>query len=110
MSWTIWKYRIEPGDKTGIDMPEGATLLDVQLVDGQPHLWAAVNPEAPKVRRHFRLIPTGIPFEDGPVFPRSYPWGQPSHLFGLVHVATFQITNEGNRPLVFHFFEALGVA
>lgn len=90
----IFKYLIEPGDKLGIEMPEGAVLLSVEIIDDQPYLYALVDQNSPKVARHFRLIPTGIEIEDR---PRD-----------LAHIATFQIKHEGVRPLVFHLFEIIG--
>ena len=89
----IYKYLIEPGDKIGIDMPIGATLLSVEIIDDQPYLYALVDENGPRAPRHFRLLPTGVQVTD----PQ-----------GLAHVATFQIKHESVRPLVFHLFEVLG--
>lgn len=104
---TIFKYLIEPGDKLGLEMPRGAVMLSVEIIDDQPYLYAAVDEKAPKVTKHFRLVPTGTPVEEK-IFPRGYPWGHQSYEHGLAHVATFQIKHEGVRPLVFHLFEVIG--
>jgi hypothetical protein len=40
-------------------MPRGAEALSVGLQDGQPYLWALVDPEAPKEWRTFAVAGTG---------------------------------------------------
>jgi hypothetical protein len=48
---TIWKFELKRRDQ--IEMPAGAKLLTVQMQNGKPHLWALVDPYAPKEIRHF---------------------------------------------------------
>ena len=42
----IWKYDLPIGN-TVHHLPEGARILDVQVQDGQPVMWALVNPALP---------------------------------------------------------------
>jgi len=58
---TIYKYEIEITDRFTIDMPRNATPFACQVQQGKPQMWAIVNPEAPIVPKHFRLIGTGHP-------------------------------------------------
>jgi hypothetical protein len=60
VSTTIWKFPLGYADDViTIAMPEGAAVLHVAMQDGRPHLWARVDPAAPKVLRHFRWAGTG---------------------------------------------------
>lgn len=94
MSHAIWKFRVEPADRIGVEMPANALILSVQvLADGQPYVWALVNPDAAKELRTFRLLPTGVPFNDDPAL--------------LAYVGTFQIREGLPQSLVFHVFELL---
>ena len=79
---TVWKFPFAIDDAVVIAMPEGAELLNVGCQEGQPCIWARVNPEAPYVNRMFHICGTGHP--------------APS----TDHVATFQ-----QGPLVWHLFE-----
>lgn len=88
MTRVIYKYPIQPADVLLLDMPQGATLLTVQIQDHQPFLWASVIPGAPVETRRFRLIPTGRDYDDAK----------------LVYLGTFVIAKEG-PALVFHLFE-----
>jgi len=88
---TIHKYSIKPGIQQ-ISMPRDAIPLTVQVQDGQPRLWAIVDPERDEVKRAFFTVGTGDPL--------------PPELT-LRYVATFQF--EGGM-LVFHTFEVLEVS
>ena len=49
----IWRYEIKPMDldersELSISMPRHAQLLHVETKDGQPSLWALVDPKAEK--------------------------------------------------------------
>jgi len=92
MSSAIWKFRVDPADRIAVEMPKDARILSVQVLsDGQPYVWALVNPDAEKELRTFRLLPTGVPFLDDPMH--------------LLYVGSFQINSETPRSLVFHVFE-----
>jgi hypothetical protein len=80
----IWKWSLTP--ETLIDMPEGAQILTVQDQNGQPALWALVDPDARREARTFKTYGTGHPVPDNP--------GK--------YIGTFQ---HMNGMLVFHVFE-----
>lgn len=54
----VWKYPIETGESC-IEMPEGAQLLFVDTQSDLICLWALVDPDATKEKRHFMLVGTG---------------------------------------------------
>lgn len=81
----IWKYELN-GQRSSIEMPEGAVVLTVQTQHNQPVLWAEVDPSAKRIKRRFLSISTGVDFvDDGPCH----------------YVGTFQL-NGGS--LVFHVY------
>ena len=41
------------------EMPKGTKPLTTQIQDGVAVMWALVNPDAPKVPRHFTTVGTG---------------------------------------------------
>lgn len=55
---TVWKYPLIVGNQ-GIEMPEGATLLDAQMQDQTPTLWVKVNPARAKACRRVAVVGTG---------------------------------------------------
>ena len=62
----IWKFPI-PERAFGsvfaeIKMPSGAEILCVQMQNGEPMIWATVNPEADREERLFTVIGTGQEF------------------------------------------------
>jgi len=82
---TIYKYPVgDVGEVFELEMPQGAQILDVQLQDGKPVMWALVDEKAPLDRRLFMIYGTGW------ALPGAY--GQ--------YVATFQ-----TPPFVWHLFE-----
>lgn len=78
---TIWKYPV--AFHSTLVMPEGAKLLAVQVQNGNPMLWALVDPLAKKIKRDIRVMGTGWVFD--PVGP---------------YVGSFQLD-----ALVFHVFD-----
>jgi hypothetical protein len=84
---TIWKWKLGP--ETTINMPHGAKLLAVQDQNGEPHLWAMVDPSAKTYPRTFRVYGTGHNMPDEP--------GQ--------YVGTVQMRE---WAMVVHVFEANG--
>jgi hypothetical protein len=80
---TIWKWTLKP--KTEITMPKYSTILCVQMQDGEPQLWALVNPKNLAVTRTFICYGTGHTLPDNP--------GE--------YVSTCQMS----KGLVFHVFE-----
>jgi len=82
----IWKYLIPVKDEFSVDMPEGATILAVQMQRNEPHIWALVYPANHSETRRFRVFGTGQPIDD----------------HNLSYIGTFQILG---GDLVFHLFE-----
>ena len=90
-SVAIWKYEIPslaPGRHT-VYMPDDAQVLHVGLQGGRPHIWAAVDPTAPKEPRVFRVYYTGHEVE----------LGNAQHYLGTVQVPLT------SGELVLHIFE-----
>lgn len=85
-SLVIHKYPFEVALAVGIDLPAGARILDVQVQDGRPCLWALVDPVAPAVREAFAIYSTGHAID-------------PGALMSLEYVKTFQY-----GLLVWHMF------
>jgi hypothetical protein len=83
----VWKYEVGTFGLFSVDMPEGAQILAVQEQDGAGHIWALVDPNAPRVFRDFLLVGTGCAIDDS---------------FRVEHVGTFQ---QVNGALVWHVFE-----
>ena len=70
---SVWKYPFETTDRFVLAMPAGAKPLCVQVQNGQPCLWAMVDPELPRVERHFAVSGTGHPFRvDGFEYVGTY--------------------------------------
>ncbi len=91
MARAIYKYPIPVDDTLVVGMPDGAQILTVQVQDGQPCLWALVDPTAALRMRHIDIYGTGHPMAEHP--------GR--------YIGTFQL-HDGR--LIFHVFdpEALG--
>jgi hypothetical protein len=85
---TIWKYPIEIIDAQVVEMPEGATILDVQAQDDVPCIWALVDPEKPSETRTILTYGTGHPIDNRVAMSSR-------------HIGTYQI--KGGK-LVFHVF------
>lgn len=98
---TVYKYQLNDlapqrvsfriPERITIDLPKGATILDVQVQDGVPCLWALIHTDAPTEPLHLKVQTTG------------------GH-FVLSHyrfIATVQVECWGssNRSLVLHVFE-----
>lgn len=87
----IWRYDIKPPKREKhevvVSMQKDAQLLHVETKDGQPCLWALVDPKQGKVDRDLLIFGTG---HDVPLFHGKY-------------VGTFQV-KEG-ETLVFHVFD-----
>ena len=84
----IWKYEITENSKISIEMPKDAEILDVQVQDSVPCIWALVEPKAEPISRMFEIFGTGHTMQDVP-YKRKY-------------IGTFQLS--GDR-LVYHLFE-----
>ncbi len=60
----VYKYFLEVNDEVSVYMPKGARVLSVQVQDGRPCIWAAVDPSERVEKRRFRIAGTGHPIED----------------------------------------------
>ncbi len=63
MALTVHKYPLELTDLQQVEMPAMATILTVQVQNGQPVLWALVTPANLPNRRTIRLVGTGHPID-----------------------------------------------
>jgi len=59
MEETIWKYDIIVNDLIHLQMPEDAEILCIQVQNGNPCIWAKVNPENKMEKRSFLMFGTG---------------------------------------------------
>lgn len=82
----IFKYPLKVDDLQMVEMPSGAAILTVQTQNGVPCIWAAVDPDAKRIKRAFVTYGTGHPMDDGPA----------KH-----YVGTYQLRD---GALVFHVF------
>jgi hypothetical protein len=82
---TIYKYPLTD-DVQSFDIPKDAEILCLQVQNDVPCIWALVDTDKPKVKRHFEIRGTG---DSVPPFRVSY-------------IGTYQLN--GGR-LVFHVFE-----
>lgn len=83
---TVWKFKIIPSLNQPITMPQDASILYTNSVDGVAYIWALVNPTNPPVTRTFSVYGTG---HYNPCTKDQY-------------IGSFFI---GNGILVFHLFE-----
>ena len=87
---SIWKFPVDAVDLFGVEMPEGAEILSVQVQRGTPCVWAMVDPGRKKETRNFVVYGTGHPV---------------SNSGAKKFIGTFQL---GGGDLVFHLFELIG--
>lgn len=84
---SIWKYQLEMKGEQLVEIPNNAILLDVQVQNKAPCLWAMVDPDRLPIKRKLFIYGTGELTIDG--FPGNY-------------IATFQADG---GALVFHVFD-----
>lgn len=85
----VYKYPLDIQDEVVVIMPKGARVLSIQVQNGRPCLWAAVDPrEMTLEERRFRIAGTGHPIQDDVVDG---------------FIGTIQLYD---GKLVFHVFEA----
>ena len=56
----IFKYELAITDRQIVKMPLPDELLDIQIQDGQPVLWAMVNPDEEEVELPILCYGTGL--------------------------------------------------
>lgn len=83
----VWKYKLGLEKETqSIKMPRWSTILDVQLQDGEPVMWALVDPNASMIERLFIWVFTGEKSDD----------------WNYDYIGTIQV-----GPMVYHLFEEI---
>lgn len=60
---TIWKFPLYIVDEQTVQLPDTAQPLSVQIQDGEPCLWALVDPQAPSNPRRVKIFGTGNPVD-----------------------------------------------
>ena len=85
---TIFKYPLTLSEQ-GIEMPEGAQILTVQVQNNTPYLWALVSPSSPTELKRITVLGTGHSIIEDKF---------------LAYIGTFQLDC---GELVFHVFEHL---
>ena len=60
----IWKFPLEIDDLVSVEMPFGARVLTIQVQNGQPCLWALVEPRnTSDGTTQLRIVGTGHDFD-----------------------------------------------
>lgn len=86
MRLAIHKFSAPLVDELSIPMPRGTRVLSVQIQNGAPQVWAAVDQDVPLLPRRFSWRGTGHPLS-----------GSEGRFIGTVQLG----------PLVVHLFENL---
>ena len=55
----IFKYKLSLENKTFIKMPEKSAIMDIQMQDGIPVMWALVDPESREIKVKINMYGTG---------------------------------------------------
>ncbi len=84
----IWRFGLTTLDVLVLPMPKGARVLGLQVVRGEPSLYALVDPDAEMVEYRFRVFGTGH-VRNPETFPATF-------------IGTFQAQD---GALVFHVFQ-----
>ena len=69
---TIWKYGLSITDWQDLEMPKGACLLDVQMQNGIPCLWALVNDDVAAEQELRKIWIVGMNHDATHVKDREY--------------------------------------
>lgn len=85
----IFKYPLEVTDVQTIQIPQGATILTVQVQYDKPCIWALVDPNEPVESRQIEIYGTGQQLDED--VRRRY-------------IGTFQLRG---GALIFHVFEPI---
>lgn len=67
----VWKFPLVPG-REWMEMPKGSELLYVGVQQGEPFLWAKVDPYADLRRRHVVIYGTGHHIDGWPDYVGSF--------------------------------------
>ena len=88
MNSTIWKYTLRATDEQQIQMPAGAQILSVGVVQERIQLWAMVDPMTPMAQNR-RIVMVGT----GHILPPAH-----GRFIGTVSLL--------NGALILHVFDA----
>jgi hypothetical protein len=81
----VWKFVLDlNAGREAVDMPSGATVLDVQMQHDQLTMWAEVDPDGPLRARMFVWYGTGHPMP--PAFRKFLGTVQLEHGHFVLHV------------------------
>jgi hypothetical protein len=61
---TIHKYQLGMAEVAKVQMPQDASIIRIDGIDGFLYIWAVVDTEAPMEERTFHLFKTGAPMPD----------------------------------------------
>ena len=64
MARQIWKYPIQTVGEQELEISPGATILDIQLQDGDPYMWIIIDTEKKVEKRILRIYGTGHTLDD----------------------------------------------
>jgi len=85
----IYKYRLNHSIETEIVLPIGSVVLNVEVQEGEPHIWIMVADNPSKESRFFHGIMTGGQFD----------WKRNWNYIGTVHALSGRF--------VVHYFEVI---
>lgn len=97
--YTVYKYKLNIGGPTELDMPYGAEILHVGNQEDECFIWALVATDEPTGKRYFRCLGTGFNGDDF-LNPRARHGAK--NLLNPRYIGTV-ITCKGQ--FVWHFFE-----
>lgn len=72
MNYKIFKYKLDITDMQSLDLPIGSDILSVVNQDNTLVLYAFVNTDQPKEKRHIEIIGTGNPIDKDMVIYREF--------------------------------------
>lgn len=61
MDYRIWKYELQVTSMQEVQIPKGAELLSVANQNGSLCMWAKVDADKKRERRHIEIFGTGNP-------------------------------------------------
>jgi len=59
MSKKIWKYTLENSRTQIVKMPLTSEIMDIQMQNGKPTMWAMVDPETEEIELKINMYGTG---------------------------------------------------
>ena len=56
---TIWKFELKKERTQLVKMPEKSEIMDIQMQNGKPVMWALVHPHTPEIEVKINMYGTG---------------------------------------------------